>query len=313
MFRCSAFALAPAWLVCYSRSAVRMEGASDMTTRRLLLVLLVIAVVLGIARWGELSQLPALLGSEVSPSTASPEPADAPAEVAKPAFRVLFVGNSYTAAHSLPRLVANLAAAAGEKRRLVYKAETPGGCTLEGHLSGGKVIALLQEGTWERVVLQDQSQVPSLDESYRLQHMYPAVRSLDRAIRAAGARTVFFMTWGYKRGDTENRPDDSYGAMQARLAQGYGRIAQELSVELAPVGLAWEQALVSRPGLELWAGDGMHPSLVGSYLAACVMYTVLYGNPPARNPYHAGLEEPEARFLQEVAAATVRSQASAGR
>jgi len=52
----------------------------------------------------------------------------------------------------------------------------------------------------------------------------------------------------------------------------------------------------------LWAWDGTHPSTAGSYLDACMFYAALTGRSPVGNPYTAGLDPSQARFLQQVAA-----------
>ena len=74
---------------------------------------------------------------------------------------------------------------------------------------------------------------------------------------------------------------------------------------VAPVGRAWAEALRREPGLELWDGDGMHPSRLGSYLTACVFYAILTGRDPAASGFTAGIAPSEARSLQQVAADVV--------
>jgi hypothetical protein len=97
--------------------------------------------------------------------------------------------------------------------------------------------------------------------------------------------------------------------MQARLADGYFDLGEELSATVAPVGLAWAKALQYEPELDLWASDGRHPSASGSYLAACVFYALLSGRDPAGSNFTAGLEPAEARLLQHVASAAVHGDA----
>jgi Domain of unknown function (DUF4886) len=230
----------------------------------------------------------------------------------KKGVRVLFVGNSCTHFHDMPRMVRELSEAAGEDLPLMAVQEAPGGCTLRGHWENGKVDKMLEEIPWDYVVLQEQSQRPSFSRSQRLQEMYPYARQLDAKIRDRGSRTVLFMTWGYKDGDRRNVPGDTYAAMQERLRQGYLELAGELSAEVAPVGLAWAQALRLKPELELWASDGMHPSLQGSYLSACVFYALLYGKDPTGNAFTAGLNESEAKFLQEIAGTSAGKRYSQG-
>jgi hypothetical protein len=231
---------------------------------------------------------------------------------AKKGLRVLFVGNSFTYVNNLPDQVRQLAEAAGEELPLLAVQEAPGGCTLRGHWENGKVLKLLEEIRWDYVVLQEQSQIGSFSREQRSQEMVPYARQLDAKIRSRGTRTVLFLTWGYKEGDRRNVPGDSYAAMQERLEQGYRELAGELAAQVAPVGLAWARARALKPELELWAGDGIHPSLPGTYLTACVFYAVLYGRDPRGIAFTAGLKASVAKFLQEVAGAVAARNASAG-
>ena len=84
-------------------------------------------------------------------------------------------------------------------------------------------------------------------------------------------------------------------------------IANELSIEVAPVGVAWKAALEGRPELELWGSDGIHPGVEGTYLAACVFYTVIYGKTPEGLKFTAGLPWDIAKFLQKTAGESVLS------
>src|SRR5690242_8900445 len=73
---------------------------------------------------------------------------------AKEEIHVLFIGNSFTYYHDLPKMIAELAKA-GKQRPLHYERETPGGCTLEKHWKDGKALAKIQSRKWDFVVLQD--------------------------------------------------------------------------------------------------------------------------------------------------------------
>jgi glutaredoxin len=68
------------------------------------------------------------------------------------------------------------------------------------------------------------------------------------------------------------------------------------------VGTAFRALVQRRPELELWGSDGLHPSIAGTYLAACSFYAHFYQHSPVGNSYHAGLAEGDARALQEMAA-----------
>ncbi len=201
----------------------------------------------------------------------------------------------------MPDLVRQLAEAAHEDLPLLAVRETPGGCELKQHWENGKVVQLLTEVKWDYVVLQEQSLLPSFVPE-RYTEMYPYAQQLDAKIKGAGARTVLYLTWAWKEGDRRNRPADTYAAMQERIAQAYLELAAEMKALVAPVGVAWARAHKLKPELDLWDSDGQHPSLKGSYLAACVFYAVLYDKDPTGNMFTAGLDVSEAKFLQEIAA-----------
>jgi hypothetical protein len=211
-------------------------------------------------------------------------------------LRVLFVGNSLTAGNSMPALVHQLAEGDDGARPIFSVQYAAGNWTLRQASEDDGLTALLSEVHWDVVVLQENSRVASFSP-YRPEDMYPFAQALDRKIAAVGARTVLFMTWGFRDGGFED--------MQAHLAWGYSNLAAELDAALAPVGLAWAEARRRDPDVELWTSDGRHPSLSGSYLAACVFYALLSDRDPSRSQFTAGLEPSEARFLQDVAADVV--------
>jgi hypothetical protein len=117
------------------------------------------------------------------------------------------------------------------------------------------------------------------------------------AVRRHGAVPVFFMSWGYA-----DKPE-----MTAELAEAYTRLGNENGALVIPAGLAFANALRQRPRLNLYAGDKRHPSLAGTYLAACTVYASLFKRSPADLSYTAGLDPGTARFLQTVAWDTVQA------
>lgn len=220
-------------------------------------------------------------------------------------LHVLFIGNSHTYMNDMPTMIRRLARAAGEKRHFRFVMETPGGARFKDHWDQGSAARLLDEVRWDYVVLQDQQQALSFARKQRASETDPFARRLVAKARAKGSVPVFFQTWARKDGDPDNVPDDTYSAMQARVRQGYRDLAEELAVDVVPIGDAWEMALKRNPRLSLWADDGSHANRNGSYLAACTFYAVFYRQSPVGNSYLAGLAESEAKVLQEVAAATV--------
>ena len=217
------------------------------------------------------------------------------------ALRVVFVGNSHSSHNAMTVEIAELARAAGQ-RPLYGALLLRNGARFQDHLQRGRVTEVLAQARWDVLVLQEQQQWASFNASQRAREMIAPARVFDLAAEGAGARTVVMATWARRDGDLHNRPDDSFAAMHARLMVGYRELRDELGATLAPVAVAWKRAHEQRPELPLWADDGMHPAPGGSYLAACVLYQVLYGKPALGIPYAGGLEATDAQFLQSVAA-----------
>ena len=214
---------------------------------------------------------------------------------------VLFVGNSYTFVNDLPATFAGLAEAGRHPVDVAMAAS--GGWTLEKHLASPETLDQIKSKQWDQVVLQEQSQMPAYEQS-RTVYMYPAARSLVKVIREDGAAPLFFETWGYRDGDPQYGLA-GYEPMQAQLAWGYQRIAQELNAQLAPVGAAWRASRRQAPQIDLWQADGSHPSKAGTYLAACVFYAVIFRESPEGLAYTGGLSAEQAQALQKISAEVV--------
>jgi hypothetical protein len=73
--------------------------------------------------------------------------------------------------------------------------------------------------------------------------------------------------------------------MVGRIDTAYSGIARKLHVELAPVGGAFVRAWRTDPAVPLWGADGSHPTLAGSYMAACVLYGAITGRDPRESTY----------------------------
>ena len=214
---------------------------------------------------------------------------------------ILFIGNSYTSSNGLPDMFEKMARSGGYRVHVAMVA--PGGWTLADHLRSTETLEKIRGNEWEFVVLQEQSVIPSLVNT-RAQQMYPAVRQLHDEIKAVGADTILFMTWGRRDGlPSEGHPN--FTSMQAALEAGYAKIGNELNLAIAPVGVAWWNGLKSAPQLDLWVEDGSHPNREGTYLAACVLYAVIFDQSPEGIDYTASVDGELGLWFQTIAAESV--------
>jgi hypothetical protein len=223
-------------------------------------------------------------------------------------LQVLFLGNSYTAANDLPGKLTALAQSLGDA--LTTDACAKGGYRFMNHAQDEQSLAKIKARPWDFVVLQEQSQYPGFDDPQIERDVAPYAVRLDELIHAANplAKTVFFAAWGRKNGDSQNcriyPAVCTYESQQQRITQTFDRLAARTSAVLAPVGTAWKRIRQTHPEIELYDGDGVHPSPAGTYLAACVFYsTLLHKGALGASPL--GLDPVVARTLQIAAQESV--------
>ncbi len=215
---------------------------------------------------------------------------------------MLFIGNSYTQANSLPQMVTNIAQSMGES--LEYRSNTPGGCTFEMHCSN-QSMNLICEGGWDFVVMQEQSQLPAFPMDSVELYVFPFAQQLVDSIYANNpcAEPMFFMTWGRKNGDTEfgYPPMDTYEGMDSLLYAHYMQMGEDNDASVCPVGRVWHYLRDHNAEIELYMSDESHPSLAGTYAAACAFYTMFFGRDPDSISHNAGLDENVARAIRFAA------------
>ncbi len=233
------------------------------------------------------------------------------------AIRILFIGNSYTAANNLPGLLIELSA--NESKPIDAEMLVVGGARLADHWAQGNALAAIKRQKWDYVVLQEQSTLGSgvvidgIDQIADPALFHQHVRLFNSEIEKVGAKTILYLTWA-----RQNAPQN-----QARLTKAYMDIARELHLMVAPVGLAWQQVLTTNPSIVLHQDDGSHPNPAGSYLTACVFYATIYHKSPEGLPPRitsnlvdtagnlqsgdVNLNPSDAQLLQRIAWQTVSS------
>ncbi|MBL4706327.1 MAG: T9SS type A sorting domain-containing protein [Flavobacteriales bacterium] len=219
--------------------------------------------------------------------------------------KVLFLGNSYTNVNNLPLTLQNLAASFGDV--LSYDQNTPGGYTMQGHSTNATSLAKIAVGGWDFVAIQSQSQEPSFSPAQVANDVYPYAKIICDSIESANICTepLFFMTWGRKNGDASNcpfyPPICTYDGMQQRLRESYEEMAQDNDATVSPVGAVWKQVRDSLPGLELYSPDESHPSVAGTYVAACTFYASIWRKSPVGSSFISGLSASDAAAIQLLA------------
>lgn len=202
---------------------------------------------------------------------------------AQQSINALFIGNSYTYVNNLPKMTANIAESRGNI--LTWKSNTPGACTFQKHCSN-KSVELIAEGGWDIVVLQEQSRRPSFLQDYVDTMVYPYATCLVEEIYAANpcAEPMFYMTWGRRDGDSINAQTNpvvaTYEGMDSLICERYIHMAESNDASLSPVGRVWRYLRSNCPEIDLYRSDGSHPSVAGTYAAACSFYVMFFNESP---------------------------------
>jgi len=201
-------------------------------------------------------------------------------------FNILFIGNSFTQRNDLPGMLAQMAAQ--RDLHVEHKLISAGGASVRTHWNAGPAAKAVTSGVYDYVVLQEQSTLPVKNAK----RMAENVRLFDQVIKQAGAKTVLYMTWARQRAPEA----------QQLIADAYNMIGEELGAIVTPVGLAWQSFLAKHDQPVLHDRDQSHPTLAGTYLAACVfLATLLKENPVGIESGAAKLRKEDRSLLQNAA------------
>jgi hypothetical protein len=204
----------------------------------------------------------------------------------KAPINILFIGNSFTQRNDLPGLLAAMAGERGISIR--HNLISVAGSSLRTHWNAGRAANAIDAGDYDYVVLQEQSTLPVKNA----QRMAENVRLFDKAINKARAKTVLYMTWARQYAPKS----------QKAITDAYNSIGKEVGAIVVPVGLAWQRFIGKHDNPLLYDRDQSHPSLAGSYLAACVFLVALVKvNPVGIVAGGSGLDDSDRKLLQVAA------------
>jgi len=200
--------------------------------------------------------------------------------------RVLFIGNSLTQVNDVPGMVRTLAAAAG--LGWFVDVQLSGGASLQDQWERGQVQAKIRGSHWDAVVLQ---QGPSSLAESRA-NLREWTGAYDELVRQSGGRSALYMVW----------PERSRFAWFDRVRDSYALAARDVDGWFLPAGQAWRAAWEDEPELQLYGGDGFHPSVAGSWAAALTIFGGLSAHSLAGLPAPVGMDSTTAERLRRAAA-----------
>jgi PKD repeat protein len=218
--------------------------------------------------------------------------------------KVLFLGNSYTSVNNLPQMIKDVALSVNDT--VVFDVNAPGGYTFQGHSTNTVSLNKIMAGIWDYVVLQEQSQMPSFPDQQVATDVFPYARALDSVITQYNicSETIFYMTWGRKNGDASNcsfwPPVCTYNGMDSLLNLRYQMMAEQNTAIVSPVGEVWNYVRTNHPEIELYSSDESHPSVAGTYLAACTFYSTIFRKDPTLINFFSTLSTVDAIKIQNA-------------
>ncbi len=216
-------------------------------------------------------------------------------------LKILFIGNSYTFSNNLPLLVKKMGIENNKDFCIEIKAFTPAGAKLKDHLNSSCTVDTIRNGNWDIILVQGHSIEPLKNPI----GFTEAATDLIRIMNESGADVYLFETWSRQIGNpiySEAWSGRNPDSMQKQLSMRYHRIAQNLDVTLIPIGSIWQQLIRERQEMELYSIDGSHPTQIGTYLTACIIYRYIFNEDPRNINYvPPAIKETEAKILRQYA------------
>jgi hypothetical protein len=122
-------------------------------------------------------------------------------------------------------------------------------------------------------------------------------------IRKSGAEAALYMIHAYVEPHENTNPQ-----MIKDIKQMYIEAGNKNNALVIPVGIAFENAYKAQPDIVLHKPfDGSHPSLLGTYLASCVVFASITQKTPIgiKYNYFDDISDSDKIFLQKIAHSTV--------
>ena len=122
-------------------------------------------------------------------------------------------------------------------------------------------------------------------------------------IHKSGAEAALYMIHAYVEPHKNTNPK-----MIEDIKKMYIEAGNKNNALVIPVGIAFENAYKAQPDIVLHKPfDGSHPSLLGTYLAACVVFASITQQSPLEIDYnyYGEISDSDKVFLQEIAHKTV--------
>ncbi len=202
---------------------------------------------------------------------------------------ILFIGNSYTSFYNMPHMIIDIAQ--NDKNNhieLEIQSVTTKGGDLKKLWKENNALNALKSKRWDYLVLQEHSLWATHKSWIMDTNAY--ITKFSAKAKLQGTKTVLFKTWSRKNGSYwYNDPKYSYLQNSENMYYIYNKqinkISRNTDIETINIPDYWLFTEQNHPEINLYHKDESHPSLLGSYLTALVIYKHFTGNSPLDTTY----------------------------
>jgi len=180
----------------------------------------------------------------------------------------MFIGNSLTYVPQIPEQLKLIATS--KNKKIVCQSKCEGDYTLENHWNEMSPDFFL-ENKFDYVVLQEHGLPPVAD----IDNFFKYAKLFNDKIKESGAKTILYIT-----SRSANEEGVAVQERQSDLTTAYETAAKQTGALLAPSGPSWIVANEENPTLKFYQDDNLHPNMLGGYLTACVLYSVIFNESP---------------------------------
>jgi hypothetical protein len=180
-----------------------------------------------------------------------------------PTTKILFIGQSILFAFNTPHVFHALAKSKRPQEQYYIEMVAGGGYSLKDHYEEGTALREIRKQRWNYIIIQESTANQII--IYKPYEQYAPF--FDQEARKAGAQPLQFECY-----------DDSTNE-DCRMHKEVIKVASMVHEPVIPVGTAWRYVSKYYPKIAILGPDYHHPSALGTYLMACVLYSKIYKEP----------------------------------
>jgi hypothetical protein len=180
-----------------------------------------------------------------------------------PTTKILFIGQSILYAYNTPHVFHALAKSKRPQEQYLIEMVAGGGYSLKDHYEDGTALKEIRKQRWNYIIIQESTANQIIN--YQPYEQYAPF--FDQEARKVGAQPLQFECY-------DDSPNED-----CRMHKEVIKVATMVHEPVIPVGSAWRYVSKYYPHIPILGPDHHHPSALGSFLMACVLYSKIYKDP----------------------------------